>query len=294
VKQQTEPQPTAPDHPLVHVYLHDLDVALRRLPRDRARELREQIRSHLAETVTPDADTEHAADALRRLGTPAQLVAQALALAPPRTPAQRLRSGLARVRWYGWAAIAAVIAVTAYVIVMLNAAPLWGPGGSVWWYPQDRVREVMTSAGDAQQTAVPVRSGQWQGFAFTVTNPSRFTQTILGPASDAGSPNGPFFQIGVATSDPWHGGGFPNRLHYTLPGIIPPHQIRWVRMLWISRICMDKGGSGGIDSLPVRVRVGLITRTEVIPLGMFWFLSGPSQPSTPTNSTGTCRGVPGH
>jgi hypothetical protein len=260
------------------------------LPRDRARELSEQIRAHLEETIPPDADDETIAEELRRLGTPRKLAAQARRLAPPRTPLQRLRSGLARIRWPGWAAIIAALAVMAYVWVMLAAAPLEGPGGSVWWYRQDRMHAVMTSAGDAQQTAVPVRSGQWQGFAFTVTNPSPFAQTILGPAADAGSPNGPFFKLGVATRDPWHGGGFPDRLHYTLPGVIPAHQTRWVRMLWVSQVCLVKGGSQGTDSLPVRVRIGLITRTEVIPLGMFWFLSGPSQPP-PSSTVNSCAGV---
>jgi hypothetical protein len=291
VKQQTRRQPTAQDHPLVRSYLRDLHVALRPLSPDRARELGAQIRAHLEETIPPDADAQAVTDTLRRLGTPGQLAAQARALAPPRTPAQRVRSVLARLGWRGWAPIAIILAATAYVLVMLTAAPLEGPGGSLWWYRQDRKHAVDTSAAGASQTTVPIRSGQRQGFAFTVTNPSPFTQTILGPAAHAGSPNGPFFQIGVASTDPWHGGGFPDRLRYTVPGVIPPHQTRWVRMMWISQTCMVKGGDQGIDALPVRVRVGLITRTEVIPLAMGWFLSGPSQPPSGPDAT-TCMGTP--
>ena len=291
MKQQARRQPAAQDHPLVRSYLRDLNVALRPVPPDRARELGEQIRAHLEETIPPGADAQAVAETLARLGTPGQLAAQARALAPPRTPAQRFRSGLARLGWRGGAAVAVALVVTAYVVVLLTAAPLDGPGGTVWWYRQDRLHAVMTSADGASQTTVPVRSGQRQGLAFTVTNPSPFTQTILGPAAHAGSPNGPLFQIGVATTDPWHGGGFPDRLPYALPGSIPPHQTRWVRMMWTSHTCLVKGSDQGIGALPARVRVGLITRTEVIPLGMGWFLSGPSQPPSGPNVT-TCLGVP--
>jgi hypothetical protein len=235
VKQQTRRQPAAQDHPLVRSDLRDLHVALRPLSPDRARELGEQIRAHLEETIPPDADAQAVTDTLCRLGTPGQLAAQARALAPPRTPAQRVRSVLARLGWRGWAPVVIILAATAYVLVMLdaalNAAPLEGPGGLVWWYRQDRAHAVDASADGASQTMVPIRSGQRQGFAFTVTNPSPFTQTILGPAAHAGSPNGQFFQIGVATTDPWHGGGSPDRLRYTLPGVIAPHQTRWVRMM---------------------------------------------------------------
>jgi hypothetical protein len=296
VKQQAPQPPAAFDHPLVRSYLRELDAALRPLPRDRARELDEQIRAHLEETIPPDADAEAVADALRRLGTPGQLAAQARSLAPPQTPAQRFRSRLGRPGWRGWAVITVVLAVlaavTTYVLVMLNAAPLEGPGSAGWWYRQDGLHAVNTSADEASQTTVPIRSGQWQGFAFTVTNPSPFTQTILGPGPSAGSPgNALSFKIGVATADPGHGGGDFTKLQYVLPGIIPPHQTRWVRMLWISQVCLSKGSSEGTDAVPLRVRIGLLSRTEVIPLGMGWFLSGPSQPPPSADANDPCNGT---
>jgi hypothetical protein len=48
------------------------------------------------------------------------------------------------------------------------------------------------------------------------------------------------------------------------PGSIPPHQTRALRVLWTSATCLSKGPSQGIDELSLRVRVGWLTRTEVI------------------------------
>lgn len=41
----------------------------------------------------------------------------------------------------------------------------------------------------------------------------------------------------------------------------------WSWLLWLSRGCIEKGGEGGLDNTVLRVRVGLITRTETVPLG---------------------------
>jgi hypothetical protein len=87
VKQQTRRQPAAQYHPLVRSYLRDLRVALRQLSPDRARELGEQIRAHLEESVPPDADAQAVTDTLRRLGTPGQL-------AGPSSPSARHLSSL--------------------------------------------------------------------------------------------------------------------------------------------------------------------------------------------------------
>ena len=45
-------------HPLVAVYLRDLDAALADLPADAAAELSEQLRVHLLEALPPDADED--------------------------------------------------------------------------------------------------------------------------------------------------------------------------------------------------------------------------------------------
>ena len=70
-----------------------------------------------------------------------------------------------------------------------------------WWYPQDGAREVFTQADGAQQTTVPIREGQQQGYVVTVYNPSGWTQTVLGAAPDSGSaPGSPEdAQVSVAT-----------------------------------------------------------------------------------------------
>jgi hypothetical protein len=71
-------------------------------------------------------------------------------------------------------------------------------------------------------------------------------------------------------------GGLIRNVRFTLPGVIPPHQIRLVRVLWTSDVCLGKGGSSGIDQLYLRVRVGWFTRTEIVQLTQGWYLSGPS------------------
>jgi hypothetical protein len=50
-----------------------------------------------------------------------------------------------------------------------------------------------------------------------------------------------------------------------------------LRVMWTSTTCLEKGSSQGIDQLSLRVRVGWITRTEIIRLNQGWYLSGPSQ-----------------
>ena len=48
-------------------------------------------------------------------------------------------------------------------------------------------------------------------------------------------------------------------------------------MTWISDICLDaRGAVLVIQQIPLRVRVGWFTRTESIPLGQGWGVSGPS------------------
>jgi hypothetical protein len=73
-------------------------------------------------------------------------------------------------------------------------------GQSAWWYPKDYNREVDTSVGGANQTTVPIRSGQRQGFAIGIYNPTDVAQTVLGPAYGpdvpGDSPGSPFIPLG--------------------------------------------------------------------------------------------------
>jgi hypothetical protein len=278
---------TSLDHELVRGYLSQLDAALRGVPAAQARELREQITAHLDDALPTDADDEQVAAVLGRLGSPAELaadVAQAGAapLAARAMTGGRLRHRLARVRRRTWR-VAAVIVVlaaiaTGYLIYILALGSLELAGASGWWYPQDYNREVITTADGATQTTVPLRSGQRQGYFVSIDNTTGVTQTILGPAYGPSVPwDGPgsaIVQIGVSVPNPnIEGGGTSRSVRFTDPGVIPPGQIRLVRVLWTSNICSD-GGTTSIDTLTLRVRVGWFTRTEIIPLRQAWALTG--------------------
>jgi len=86
---------TALDHPLVRDYLRGLDAAMRGLPAAQARELREQITTHLDDALPPDASDQEVAATLSRLGVPADLAAEASSASGAARPAPSTR----RVRW---------------------------------------------------------------------------------------------------------------------------------------------------------------------------------------------------
>jgi uncharacterized membrane protein len=82
---------TATDHRLVIEYLRKLDEALVVLPSGAARELREQITGHLDEALPPGASDQEVAEALHRLGRPADLAAEAVD--SPRLPGEGQSGG---------------------------------------------------------------------------------------------------------------------------------------------------------------------------------------------------------
>jgi hypothetical protein len=279
---------TALNHPLVRDYLRELDAALAGLPARQAGELREQITTHLDDVLGPDASDQEAAAALRRLGSPRDLAAEAgaeAAAAPaPASPRPR-RALLARPGRRFWALAGAVVLAAA--IVTWLGVPVWTAGvlqtggAEGWWYPQDAAREVDTMADGAQQYTVPVRPGQRQGLVFDIYNPSPWTQTVLGWAMySVQSPGSTFSQLSLSTRGYAHGfAGLPRSDHYGLPGAIPPHSTRVIRLMWTSgHNCLPAGESEGIDQLKLSVRVGLFQRTEVVSLGGEWALSGPGGP----------------
>ncbi len=114
-------------------------------------------------------------------------------------------------------------------------------------------------------------------------NDSRWTQTVLGPATGSGDSLGSAAQtaqIGVNAPNRNldNGGGFTTGVKFVPPGAIPPGQTRLVRVLWTSTVCMpSKGEAIGINQLVLRVRVGWITRIETVNLDQGWYLAGPSQ-----------------
>jgi len=154
---------------------------------------------------------------------------------------------------------------------------------SRWWYRQDYTREVTTIADGATQTTVPIRSGQRQGFAVGISNPTDVTETIVGVPGPGGGSVSPAAQTAqVAVSVPnkdINRGGFVTKIRFTLPGVIPPHQFRLLRVTWISDVCLEHGATSVMDQISLRVRVGWFTRTEDVPLLQGWGVSGPSQGS---------------
>ena len=239
---------SALDNPLVREYLRELEAAFARLPAGQARELREQITAHISDALPPEAADEQVAAVLARLGSPAELAAEAVAgattdandgtgLGGRRDDAAARPPRQTRRAWRNWrflvaaGAIVAVVAVVANMLIAAETAPALTAGGSyAWWYAQDSRREVDTSADGATQSTVPVRSGQWQGFVIDLFNDSDQTQTVLGPAYGNGLPSAfvgagpPHGIIGVSTPNREvdEGGGVYTGVKFVLPGVIPP------------------------------------------------------------------------
>jgi HAAS len=279
---------TGLDHRLVRDYLRELDAAMAMLPAAQARELRAQITAHLDEALPPGAGDQDVAATLSRLGAPADLAADAGAAVPIRlSEAIRMtaRARLARVSRRTWIKLGVAVVITGivagYLVFYLASGSLEVGPQSMWFYRQDAVREVDTTADGVDQTTVPIRSGQRQGFAVGIYNPTDVTQTIVGAPSVPGlgpdSPAGQTAQIAVSVPNrDINGGGTSRSIRFTLPAVIRPHQLRLLLVTWVSDICLDKGATSVMDQLSLRVRVGWFTRTEQIPLQQGWGVSGPS------------------
>jgi hypothetical protein len=115
-------------------------------------------------------------------------------------------------------------------------------------------------------------------------NDSDQTQTVLGQAYGNGLPRAfvgaspPEGIIGVSTPNREidEGGLVFTGVKFVLPGVIPPHQLRAMRVLWFSNTCLQGDSESGNDEVALRVRVGWITRTEIISLSQGWYVAGPS------------------
>jgi hypothetical protein len=289
---------TALDNPLVREYLAALDAAMSGLPAAHARELREQITAHLDDALPPDADDQVVAETLRRLGSPADLAAEAGAApghaVPPTVAAtglvatsRALRLLVSSVRPRTWIAVAVLIIAVATAAriadLYLSAGQLQFSNGGDWWYAQDTQREAIVSTDTATQNSAPIRSGQRQGYVVSIVNPTNVTQTIVGDASGEygwNSPGSGTEQLTVSRAYTDIANGFVGQdaasgLTFTLPVSIPPFQSRLVRVLWTSDLCLSPGEGNSIGTLALRVRVGWFTRTEIIPQ-QSWTLIGPS------------------
>jgi hypothetical protein len=279
------------DHPLVSEYLHDVDAQVTAILSQHDQDLRQRVLARLA-WLPPDADDATVARVLAQFGSPPQAALRGAAAAGRRR--LRLRAWFARLNWQRRIALgtglALVIAAVAYVVVVQTTAPLVFSGVSGWWYPQDGLRAVGTSADGHSQSTVPIRSGQQQGYYVALVNPSDLTQTILGPATGQGLPadsiGAPLQPADISVNAPNlnvdRGSNVFTGVKWVLPGDIPPNQTRVVRVLWTSTVCeQDKGSAIGGDELALRVRVGWIVRIEVIPLDQGWYLAGPSRGKCP-------------
>jgi hypothetical protein len=266
---------TALEHPLVRDYLRELDRALAVLPPAQAGELREQITAHLDDALAPGSDDAQIAAVLARLGRPADLAAEAAG--PMAAPARRRP----RLPWWLWAhivvALTAAAVIIGYLVVVSSAPALEARGPSSWWVPRDVAAATFAEADGVRQTSVPARNGHLQGFAVTLYNPSDLTETILGQWQGSSAPGN--FQRSLITIATTGSKGDFRALRYTRPASIPPHQSRWVRLLWITNACIERGGWQGNNQLRLHVRVGWLDRVEVVTLRQTWAVSGPSQGS---------------
>jgi hypothetical protein len=274
----TEVSATVLDHPRVRQYLRLLDLATASLPGPQARELREQISAHLEDALPPDANDQDVRTELRRLGTPVSLAREAEG--PLERPVLAwLGRRLRRVRWWAWTAIGMAVVVIAAAVtpiaLMENVPPLYGqPYG--WLYAQDYNHAVDTSADMANQTTVPVRLHQQQGIGVYMVNNSDWTVTVLGlvPHWTPVNWQSPV-RVLIETGPRLDRGGNPlTSASYVAPGSVPPHSLRLLKLVWTSEGCWPKGGSDIIDELFLRVRVGILTRTETIPLNTAFALEG--------------------
>jgi hypothetical protein len=272
---------TVLDLPLVRYYLRELQEASLTLPARQARELREQIAAHLDEALPPGATDDEVLAELSRLGSARSLAAAAAG--PGRRPFTRLLLNLlGHVRWWVWTALAALVLVlgtgAGFLNSMESAAPL-SVVATGWLYPVDAARAVDTTAAGARQTTVPVRSGQRQGIGFSVWNNSDWTQVVLGtdPIWYFDAFTG--VQVDVESGPQLNQVGEPYKsARYLSPGVIPPHSYRFIHVSWTSNICLvGQGTETWFGDIPLRVRVGTITRTEDINLDEQNFaLAGPS------------------
>jgi hypothetical protein len=276
---------------LLKEYLRELDRALQALPRSKARELREQITTHLDEAITPEMREDEVRAVLAELGQPVDLVADAAR--EPRVPNDifvgRLRARRTRKRrWTIAGAVVGVLAVLAAVFVPLcitwsgvNADPvsIWGQRAV---YGVSASDVTYSQANGETQTTIQLHPHTQQAMAYTFTNDTNYTQTILGFDPKDNFLGGGAFQlrfftgpeIDVLAADTFDGAP---------PATVAPHHSRTMLLAWTTAKfpCFMAGGGAVLSGLRLRVHVGWVTRTENIRLPGALGLYGPS---------GTCPG----
>ena len=249
-------------HPAVEKYLTDLDVALAHASTDHADDLRDQVREHLADALSPDATDAQVDVELDQLGPP-HLWADDPPIAE-RTPAYTLPSLAGWIRQRSlrfWAAITAIVLVagTAAVLVtiQIHVAKLESTcNPCTYLFDEDRLHMIDAPPTDQDQMIVPARFGQDQAVVFSLYNPSRFTQTVRGGIlSPPGLTLEPIsLEIatvptrGEDTNDQWPRGFTTGKV------AIAPHTVQVVVVHWVHNICEFPGDVRGWVRCTYRLR----------------------------------------
>lgn len=268
---------TVLEHPLVQDYLRALSLECVSLPVAQARELREQIAGHLDEALPAGATDADVQAELHRLGSPRSLAAAALG---PVRPAgwRRLRNWLGHVRWWVWLALVLVVAMAStgagFLVSMRAAAPLTVIG-SGWLYPADQHSAVTATANSFTQTTVAPRYGQRQGILLYLVNNSDWTQVILGTDPRWYTVTFSDIRVDVESGPGLNRVGEPQAsAHYLSPGVIPPHSFRVVHLTWTTGVCPSSDGETIVSDIWLRVRIGVINRTEDVGINQAFAIAG--------------------
>ncbi|HEV2360340.1 MAG TPA: hypothetical protein VGS21_01435 [Acidimicrobiales bacterium] len=249
------------------------------LSKEQAAELRAQITSHLDDALADDSSDIDVRIALKDLGTPRQVVAEALKANPVPVGIRALRR-LKRVRWWVWVILVVIVGVAGtgiYLVTSYVGAPplTLGSGIATWWSPYDAAHQVSSTANDQQQTTVDVRQGATHGFVVTVWNPSDVTQTVLGAAPDQVAMVGGPLDVTVSTTCATLCDYDFRSLRYATDVSIPPGGYRLLRLLWTSNACnVAPDSSMDQTSVDLEVSVGGFIRTETIDFQQGFALAG--------------------
>ena len=268
--------------PAVAKYLGELDAALAGHPVNEASDLREQIREHIQDSLAANATDEQVADVLDRLGAPSELIPTTVASSDPRTPAL---VWLKQRPWPFWAVVAVIVLVVGSVgeawRIESNIAAVQGSCtiGCRWLDPNDDNAGVLSEAGGVQQVTVPQRLGYHQMFTFTLYNPSRHSQKLLGgPDYRLGAPFNPTY-VKFSAEDPDKDRNFdvtPRR--YVSSVTIAPHGYRQVQVDWVQKRCVLKGNVDFMGGIQIRTRALAVDRTVEVDFGETFAIIGPSNP----------------
>lgn len=280
---------TSTANPKLRSYLRDLEVALSVLPRDRAAELREQITSHLFEALPESPTDEDVSGALAELGPVETVVSEAIRGVRV-GPTRKLLARVRRIRWWWWALLGVFLAgggtLIGLVVSWETSAPLGFGALSGWWGPNVH-HEVESSANGQDQSTIDIEPGKTQGFVVQIRNLGPWAQTVLGDASTAGGrmddpppvvgPGGGREHITVSSAC---GRDYCSRIYsltYRSTVTVPPGQTRLLRVLWRPKRCWLSPGAVGVQTqVSLKVRVGWVTRTEVVQLPEGFALAGTS------------------